>query len=330
MRVSFKDSLGIAKIAQSNAYGVFGEDLTSLFYRNTPKIDNFKFTGKEDLPETGYTDFGARLYDKLVPRFITIDPLSETSRRFSPYTYALDNPLRFIDPDGMKAKSHVSPSGYRTEDSGGLTGDDNPIIRAVQKTQAQANKANNSLQQTKQSASEIVTVTGGGQVAGIGGGVKVGSAKVQADVKFIYAEGSLNAGEQKAEFGFAKLEVSAQATKNKSLGGSVSLASGTASSKDGYTENGGFQAGSVSASKNGKTVSSGGDIGFNAKAGPFDIGINASFSKLLETGGNLVNTVVETGKTVIDFIGNYISDGFNTGTNNTFSGSKESLVERKK
>ena len=118
LRVSFKDSLGIAKITQSNAYGVFGEDLTSLFYRNTPKIDNFKFTGKEDLPETGYTDFGARLYDKLVPRFITIDPLSEISRRFSPYTYANDNPIRFTDPDGMKARGNVSPSGYRTEDDG--------------------------------------------------------------------------------------------------------------------------------------------------------------------------------------------------------------------
>ncbi|WP_262712125.1 RHS repeat-associated core domain-containing protein [Flavobacterium salilacus] len=86
------------------AFGMKHEGYNNVAVSSDPAL-KYKYNGKElqDEMQLDWYDYQARNYDPALGRWFNIDPLAETSRRYSPYTYCLDNPVYFIDPDGMEA-----------------------------------------------------------------------------------------------------------------------------------------------------------------------------------------------------------------------------------
>jgi RHS repeat-associated protein len=108
-------SLTSDEITQTSDYYPFGREIT---YSQgiVPSPDNtYKYNGKEFQKDITDYDFGKRLYDPVIARWTSVDPLSEKSRRWSPYNYVEGNPLSMIDPDGMEA-TFIGNNEYYTGD----------------------------------------------------------------------------------------------------------------------------------------------------------------------------------------------------------------------
>ena len=61
------------------------------------------YTGHEMLPEFGLINMNGRLYDSQLGRFLSPDNYVQepySSQSFNRYSYCMNNPLKYVDPDG--------------------------------------------------------------------------------------------------------------------------------------------------------------------------------------------------------------------------------------
>lgn len=85
--------------------GISSQSFTPTGYERNRMMFNGKELHRNEYRDGGsldWYDFGTRMYDPQIGRWMIVDPKANEMRRYSPYSFAFNNPIRFTDPDGMK------------------------------------------------------------------------------------------------------------------------------------------------------------------------------------------------------------------------------------
>ena len=95
--------------ASKNASRTYKYDAFGNIITQTGSATNFyMYTGREYDSETALYYYRARTYDPKVGRFLQGDPLPPRPQEMNGYVYSRNNPIHFIDPDGLWCKNNTN------------------------------------------------------------------------------------------------------------------------------------------------------------------------------------------------------------------------------
>ncbi len=113
----------------------------------TDRDYRYGYNGKENddevKGESNQQDYGFRVYDPRVGRFLSVDPLADAIPAWSPYNYVLNNPVKLIDPDGRAPSDgdgteneyirtwNATTNSYDTKQISNIGGNEFDIIHTV-------------------------------------------------------------------------------------------------------------------------------------------------------------------------------------------------------
>ena len=100
---------GVAQVVQAQDYYAFGAAMEGWSFSISSY--RFGFNGKGNDTDWGpqlIQDYGFRLYNPALGRFLTVDPFSRKFPMLTPYQFASNTPIMAIDLDGLEAKLAIT------------------------------------------------------------------------------------------------------------------------------------------------------------------------------------------------------------------------------
>ncbi len=138
------------QVKQVTEYHAFGR---AVFRNGSVDQNRYLYNGQEIQDQTGFLDYGARQYDPLIGRFMSLDPLGEANEDYSLYLYAANDPIGSIDLLGL---TDVNGDGI----------DDGTLLREVT-VRAKKNNTEANLDNIQLALDAVGVFPGAGTVAGI-------------------------------------------------------------------------------------------------------------------------------------------------------------------
>ena len=110
---------GTGTVVETSDYLPFGTRWSrtggSLTATLTDPTNRWHYSGKEEQAaiSTGIqlVDYGARMYDPVIARWMAVDPMAEEYYPMTPYGYCAGNPIVLVDPFGEDWYTTTGPNG---------------------------------------------------------------------------------------------------------------------------------------------------------------------------------------------------------------------------